>query len=117
MLVRFALSCALFASIAMTQSSGDPAVVYARRIIVGGRTYRPAAGYIPDSETAIAVATAVLIPIYGKAKIDAENPWHTGLKGGVWTVVGTFNGKGLGGGAIIQLDKKTGAVIFVTHTM
>jgi len=117
MLVRFALSCVLFASIAMTQSSGDPAVVYARRIIAGERTYRPAVGYIPDSQTAVAIATAVLIPIYGKAKIDAEKPWHTGLKDGVWTIVGTFNGKGAGGEAIVQIDKKTGAVIFVTHTM
>jgi len=29
MLVRFALSCVLFVSIAMAQSSRDPAVVYA----------------------------------------------------------------------------------------
>ncbi len=117
MLARFALVCMLLASVALPQSTEDPVVVYARRIIVGAKTYRPAAGYIPDSDTAIAVATAILIPIYGRAKIDAEKPWHTGLENGVWTVVGTFNGKGEGGSAIIQLDQKTGAVIFVEHTM
>jgi len=102
---------------ASTQSSEDPAVVYARRVIVGERTYRPTAGYVPDSQTAVAIATAVLIPIYGKATIDAEKPWHTGLKGGVWTVVGTFNGKGCGGEAMVQIDKKSAAIIFVGHTM
>jgi len=102
---------------ASTHSGEDPAVVYARRIVASAKTYQPAAGYVPDSNTAVAIGTAVLIPIYGKDKIDAEKPWHTGLKDGVWTVVGTFNGKGEGGEAIIQLDKKTGAVVFVAHTM
>jgi hypothetical protein len=77
----------------------------------------PAAGYVPDSDTAIAIATAVLTPIYGKTTIDAEKPWKAGLKDGVWTVVGTFNGKGEGGEAIVQIDKRTGAIKFVTHTM
>ena len=117
MLVRCALACLLFTSIAFTQTSEDPAVVYARRIIVGEKTYRPTAGYVPDSETAVLIATAVLTPIYGKADIDAEKPWHTGLKAGVWTVVGTFNGKGEGGEAMVQVDEKTGAIIFVGHTM
>jgi NTF2 fold immunity protein len=70
------------------------------------------------SETAVAIATAILAPIYGRSTIDAEKPWHTGLKGGVWTVVGTFNGKAGGGGeGMVQLDKKTGAIVFVGHTM
>lgn len=79
--------------------------------------YVPAAGYVPDCATAIQVARAVLAPIYGKAKIDAESPWHTGLKNGIWTVVGTFKGKGEGGEAIVQIDEKTAAIKFVGHTM
>lgn len=117
MFPRFALACMLFASIALAQSHEDPAVTYARRVIVGEKTYTLAAGYVPDSRTAVEIATAVLIPIYGKTKIDAEKPWHTGLKNGIWTVVGTFNGKGKGGEAIVQLDKKTGTIRFVGHTM
>ena len=99
------------------QSSQDTSVEYARRTISGLKSYLPAAGYVPDSETAIAIATAVLTPIYGKPTIDAEKPWKAGLKDGVWTVVGTFNGKGEGGEAIVQIDKRTGAIKFVTHTM
>ena len=117
MFARLALACMLVASISLAQSSGDEAVQYARQIIARGKTYMPAPGYVPDSTTAVAIATVVLIPIYGKAKIDSEKPWHTELKDGVWTVVGTFNGKGEGGEAIIQIDKMTGAIMFVTHTM
>lgn len=117
MLLRIALVCMLFSSIAMAQSRDDPAVTYARRIITGERTYMPAAGYVPDSKTAVQIATAVLAPIYGEAIAEAEKPWHTGLKNGVWTVVGTFKEKGKGGEAIVQIDKRTGAIKFVGHTM
>lgn len=117
MFTRIVLACMLVASVSLAQSSGDEAVQYAQQIIAHGKTYVPDSGYVPDSTTAVSIATAVLTPIYGKAKIDAEKPWHTGLKDGVWTVVGTFNGKGEGGEAIIQIDKMTGAIIFVTHTM
>lgn len=115
--MRIALACVLFGSLALTQSREDPAITYARRIIAGQKTYQPSAGYVPDSTTAVRIATAVLDPIYGKAKIAAEKPWHVGLIDGVWTVVGTFNGRGNGGEAIVQIDKRTGAIKFVGHTM
>lgn len=119
---RFVLISALLASVGLAsatvpQSSEDPVVVFTRREIVHARTYRPAAGYVPDSKTAVTIAIAVLTPIYGKGDIESEEPWHTGLDNGVWTVVGTFNGKGVGGSAVIQLDQKTGEVLLVTHTM
>lgn len=117
MLVHLALFCILFSSVALPQSTADPTVTYARRIVATSKNHRPAAGYVPASNTAIAIATAVLIPIYGKAQIDAEKPWHTGLKNGVWTVVGTFHGNGMGGEAIVQIDKKTGAIVYLGHTM
>ncbi len=122
MVTRLIFVSALLVSVALgartrPQSKEDPVVVFTRREIAHAKTYRPPAGYVPDSKTAVAIAVAVLTPIYGKAKIESEKPWHTGLKDGVWTVVGTFNGKGMGGSAVIQIDKKTGEVLFVTHTM
>jgi NTF2 fold immunity protein len=122
MLIRLALACVLLASVALAsaavpQSTEDPVVVFTRREIATARTYRPPSGYVPDSKAAIAIAVAVLTPIYGKGDIESEKPWHTGLNNGVWTVVGTFNGKGVGGSAVIQLDQKTGEVLLVTHTM
>lgn len=124
MFTRLLLICALIGSAALASATGpqtteDPVVVFTRREIARAhtRTYRPPAGFVPDSKTAVAIATAVLTPIYGKAKIDSEKPWHTGLNNDVWTVVGTFNGKGLGGEAVIQIDKRTGEIKFVEHTM
>ena len=32
--------------------------------------YKPKEGYVPDAETAIAIAVAVWNPIYGKDKIE-----------------------------------------------
>ena len=111
------LACVLVLFSGQTSSSDNQAVEYARRVIDGQKNVPPVSGYVPDSDTAIAIATAVLIPIYGKSTVASEKPWHTGLRDDVWTVVGTFNGKGNGGEAIVQIDKKTGAIIFVTHTM
>jgi hypothetical protein len=116
MLARVLLACLMAAYTPLAQSREDEAVQYAQRITTHGKTYLPSAGYVPDAKTAVAIAKAVLIPIYGKAEIDGEEPWHTGLKSGVWTVVGTLNGQANGGSAVVQIDKKTGAIRFVTHT-
>lgn len=116
MLFRVALVCMLLTNIAAAQSRQDPLVEFTQREISRTETYRPSAGYVPDAKTAVAIAIAVLTPIYGRSDINSEKPWHTGLKGGVWTVVGTFHGPGEGGSAVIQMDKKTGKVLFVGHT-
>jgi hypothetical protein len=94
-------------------TSDQEAVEYARRLIVGTNPVVRDGGYVPDQSTAIRIATAVLIPIYGEKIEDGEKPWRAGLKGDVWTVVGTFHGKGSGGEAIVQLSKTSGAVLFV----
>lgn len=46
----------------------------------------PANGYVPDATTAMKIAEAVLIPIYGQGQIDSEHPLHAVLKDDVWTV-------------------------------
>jgi hypothetical protein len=104
-------------SAAQVQPSDQEAVEYARRLAVGTKPVVREGGYVPDEATAVRIAIAVLIPIYGEKIEDGEKPWRAGLKGDVWTVVGTFHGKGEGGEAIVQLSKTSGAVLFVTHTM
>ncbi len=47
---------------------------------------RPVEGYVPDEETAIAIAMAVWTPIYGKDRIEDKKPYKATLKGGVWHV-------------------------------
>jgi hypothetical protein len=54
----------------------------------------------------------------GKETVRSELPLRAGLKGNVWTVIGNPHLKGgeTGGELIIQLDKKTGAVLTFLHT-
>jgi len=105
----------LVVSRAMPSDSDD--IEYARRLVLGTKPVVKPQGYVPDQATAIRIAIAVLIPIYGEKIEEGEKPWKAGLKGDVWTVVGTFNGKGEGGESIVQLSKSKGTILFVTHTM
>ena len=81
-------------------------------------------GYVPDSTTAIKIAEAVLVPVYGKKQIDSEQPFTARLKDDVWTVSGTLrcpDGKGGvttacdGGVAVVQISKLDVRVVSMTH--
>ena len=79
-------------------------------------SYVPANGYVPDAETAVQIAVAVWSPIYGRDKIEREKPYSAVLKGDVWTVVGSLpSGHQRGGVAEIEISKKDGRVLRVTH--
>jgi hypothetical protein len=86
--------------------------------------YVPATGYVPDSKTAVSVAEAVLIPVYGTKQIESERPFKATLKDGVWTVAGTLrcpDGKGGlstqcdGGVAVVRISSKDARVIYMMH--
>src|SRR5271157_6251259 len=81
---------------------------------VQAQSYAPKDGFVPDSTTAVKIAEAVLIPVYGKEKIESERPFKATLEHGVWTVNGTLHcsdGKGgtttdcEGGTAEVKLSK------------
>jgi len=56
----------------------------------------PKNGFVPDEKTAVAVAEAILSPIYGQDQIVHERPFHAELDGNdVWKVEGSLPG-GLG---------------------
>jgi hypothetical protein len=84
-------------------------------------SYVPSEGIVPTKEVAIKIAEAVLVPIYGKEKIESEKPFNVELKDGVWCVTGSIpkpvkqNGVVLGGVFIIEIAKNTGEVISVGH--
>lgn len=46
---------------------------------------------VPDSETAVKIAEAVLVPVYGKQTVESERPFKAKLKGEIWTVGGTLH--------------------------
>jgi hypothetical protein len=86
--------------------------------------FTPTDGFVPDSQTAVKVAEAVLIPVYGEKQICSEEPFTAELKGAVWTVGGTLrcpDGKGGfttdcdGGVAVVKLSKTDGRVLFMLH--
>src|SRR5437660_8623001 len=91
-----------------------------------GQSYQPKEGYVPDSATAVKIAEAVLVPVYGQKLIESERPFTSELKADVWTVSGTLHcpdGKGgfksgyscRGGAATVQISKTDAHVVSMTH--
>lgn len=90
------------------------------------QNYVPNSGFVPDAKTAIKIAEAVLVPVYGETKIREEEPFTANLKGDTWTVEGTLdckdqNGKQLpsgsctGGVAMVKLSKRDGRILSMGH--
>ena len=66
-------------------------------------------GYIPDETTAIKVAEAVWLPIYGD-EIYGEKPFHAHLKNdSIWIVVATVHTES-GGTAYAEIQKSNGKI-------
>lgn len=78
-------------------------------------SYVPLQGFVPDSITAVNIAVAVLAPVYGEDTIRSQAPFIASLKDDVWTVVGTFNRTGKGGVAEIQISRKDGTILRMSH--
>jgi hypothetical protein len=79
---------------------------------------------VPDAATAVRIAEAVLVPVYGKKQIESEEPFTAKLKDDVWTVAGTLrcpDGKGGittscdGGVAVVEISKVDAHVISMIH--
>ncbi len=75
----------------------------------------PANGFVPDADTAIRIAEAVLVPIYTKAKINSEKPFTGQLRDDVWIVRGHMPAHVLGGVVEAHVSKTTGTILFVLH--
>jgi hypothetical protein len=89
-----------------------------------GEGYKPKVGYVPDAATAMRIAEAVLIPVYGEKQIKSEQPFNATLKKEVWTVGGTLHcsdGKGGittlcdGGVAVVKIAKSDGRILYMMH--
>jgi hypothetical protein len=80
----------------------------------------PLRGFVPDSATAIRIAVAVWIPIYGEKGVMAVQPFVAQLAGGIWTVTGTLppgpNGIPLRGGTpLARISQRDGRILLVAH--
>jgi hypothetical protein len=80
-------------------------------------SYQPQAGYVPNAETAIKVAEAVLIPVYGEKEIMSERPFKATLNGDVWIVSGTLHCEPHcdGGTAEVKISKSSGQILHMIH--
>ena len=78
-------------------------------------SYQPQSGYVPDEQTAVAIALAVWTPIYGKQQIEAEKPFKATLKDGVWRVEGASKEPRVGSTAIAEIAQNDGRIIRVLH--
>jgi len=84
--------------------------------------YKPPEGYVPDANTAIQIALAVWLPIYGQKQIDSEKPYKAILKDGVWTVSGSMPPSRpgrimVGGVAVAEISKVDGTILRISHGM
>lgn len=96
-------------------------------LIVGGvllnklffsvRGYVPENGVVPDESTAIKVAEAVWLPIYGEG-IYSKQPFvaEYNEKEGCWIVNGTLPKNLCGGVPEIKIKKSNGEVIYINHS-
>jgi hypothetical protein len=93
-------------------------------LLLIGSAFTQERDYVPDEKTAVAIAEAVLIPIYGRKHIESERPFKAKLKDGIWYVNGTLHcGKSkqpvdeicVGGAAAVQLAKRDGRIIEMVH--
>jgi hypothetical protein len=77
--------------------------------------FKPKAGFVPDEKTAIAIAVAVWLPIYGEKQIESEKPFNAVLKDGVWHVEGTLPKNVPGGIAVAEISKEDARILRISH--
>ena|SRR5947207_2631430 len=77
--------------------------------------YKPKDGFVPNADTAIAIAVAVWSPIYGATHIANEKPYHATLKEGIWIVEGSLPEGYNGGVARAEIAKEDGRILSVSH--
>ena len=75
----------------------------------------PKHGFVPKAETAVRIAEASLVPIYGEDVIAGEQPLVASLRDGVWYVVGTLPERTLGGVAETRIQKRDARILCLTH--
>ncbi len=92
--------------------------------ITSAQDHRPKEGFVPDQKTAVKIAEAVLMPVYGEQQVLSERPFHAALKDDVWTVDGTLHCKDeegketedcFGGAAQVKISKIDGRILSMIH--
>jgi hypothetical protein len=77
--------------------------------------YIPPDGFVPNQETAIKIAEAIWLPIYGREVLQQKPYYAKLIDNKIWIVEGTLKRR-VGGTAYIEIDKYTGTILKVTHS-
>ena len=110
-----ALACISMGVACVAQSSG-PANSTEEAVSVC-----PVRACVPDEKTAVQIAEAVLISVYGEKHIVSERPFTARLQGDRWVVKGSLpksrkpNELIFGGTAIAEISKQDGRILAVYH--
>lgn len=76
--------------------------------------YIPSEGFVPNDTTAIKIAEAVWVNIYGH-DVLLKKPYQAKLNKGIWIVQGTLPNGFKGGVPYILIQKKDGRILKVLH--
>lgn len=71
--------------------------------------------FVPDKATAMSIALAVLVPVYGEKQIASEMPLSVALYQDTWIVSGTLPRGYEGGVALVVIDKRRGTILQMHH--
>lgn len=94
---------------------------------LANQSHKPENGFVPDKKTAIAIAEAIWLPIYGENNLKRKKPFTAKLKDNkVWIVEGTLNVTRKrkdsteviiikGGVPYIEINKADCKILKVTH--
>ena len=93
------------------QEKGDKKIVYEKNYIKTDDSLPD--DLVPNKQTAIKIAEAVWLPIYGK-EIFTEKPFIAELTNGVWIVKGTVHAT-KGGAAYIEIRKNNCEILKIFH--
>jgi hypothetical protein len=92
-----------------------PAVSSAREGTKLSSVKVPPLGFVPDAATAVSIAKAVALPIYGDEVISEQEPLVATKRDGLWTVQGTLPPGYLGGVLKVVLDSRDSRILSVSH--
>ena len=80
------------------------------------KNYIPQNGYVPDENTAIKIAEAVWLPIYGERIYDRKPFVASLVDNSIWVVQGTLKPGKLGGVPYAEIQKIDGKILRISHT-
>ena len=97
---------------AFGQTSASPSIL--PKAVLGDRYPGSKEGLVPDKETAIKIAEAVLFRLYGEDTIKLQRPYVVKEEDYIWWISGTLPKDSFGIVFKIGISKQTAAILHLT---